>query len=1051
MKINRLWLDGYGCFANSEFVISPGFQIIAGPNEYGKTTIRSFITEMLYGQKANPAQRRYENSNQLRLPWDKPECYGGRMIYQLDNGVEIEIIRNFDRKKENVQVYDLTNANDITAAFPLEKNREPAFAEMQLGLTKKVFQNIATIGYLNLDDLGDNEALAQIREKMLSLADTGEEGSADGAIKLLKSRIAAIGQPTARTKPLPVARDRMRELQKEYNDVLVLRDDLIGIEEKRRAILEDIQNLQIRKQDLETQLTHLDKHDRAQRVKEAEAITQQIDEITQQCFALGSVRDFPAERLPEFQRDKNLATTADIQLHRTQNEFNQLKKQLGIELGRLGSIKSEPAEDISEEMEKRLSELESKIQRLNERKEEMESARNLVSDRMEAAQHELDQLPDFSKMSADPIEWLTQLAGSFSIAERLRDEEKDKLDRIKNTIEKKQVELSPLENVFANCTYFQDKIRDYELSSRGFDEQSSELISQVENLESIIAEHSANIPGHKNMVVTCMFFLAGLLYVGFTYNPWAGIPAIFVSLTLFWFIGNWLFAQTRIKRGNEQIELAHMQMEASHFEEQHERKNIERMMSDLECHTPRELEASHDKYREAKLELASMMKTCDEISNHYYDADNHLSQLFAELQETFENLHDKLESPQEVQITSNRAMSRYQEYRDAKRRLAENRDLVERHNRELDEISEEINEALKEDTDLSLEVRRIMRDNEYRDECKHTSALSAVRAYRIRNAQMQQRRGRVEILKEKVAAAEEQLESEQQEVRKLHGVLARTLDEVGANSVEECYELAEGSRKHRELWKERTTLEDKLKSVLQGETINELRESADNESIPDISPQLDAGKLRHEIAESIERIDELSKEEHVLHINLTERAAGTRPFSEVEEELDEAQWRVKQLEIEMEATSYAIAAIEEAARKKHSQIAPRLAAIAGGYLSEITNGIYNELMVSRDLQVSVRIPQTKSIDDEPEKSLSTGTVDQIYLALRLALVKGIGEDGESIPMILDDPFSNYDDFRLANAMRLLAHIAETSQVLLFTCREDVVEAGKEVNATVATL
>ena len=199
MKILKLWLDGYGCFQGREVELAPELQVIAGPNEQGKTTLRSFIADMLYGQKTSAVQRRYDDSNQLRLPWDSPE-YGGRMLYRLDDGCEIEIHRNFDRDRESVRVYDRTNAHDITGEFPRMKNHEPAFAEMQLGLPKKAFLSAANIGFLNLAQLGDQEAMGEIRDKLLSLADSGDEkNSSEAVLKRLDARIKAIGQPAART------------------------------------------------------------------------------------------------------------------------------------------------------------------------------------------------------------------------------------------------------------------------------------------------------------------------------------------------------------------------------------------------------------------------------------------------------------------------------------------------------------------------------------------------------------------------------------------------------------------------------------------------------------------------------------------------------------------------------------------------------------------------------------------------------------------------------------------------------------------------------------
>ena len=69
----------------------------------------------------------------------------------------------------------------------------------------------------------------------------------------------------------------------------------------------------------------------------------------------------------------------------------------------------------------------------------------------------------------------------------------------------------------------------------------------------------------------------------------------------------------------------------------------------------------------------------------------------------------------------------------------------------------------------------------------------------------------------------------------------------------------------------------------------------------------------------------------------------------------------------------------------------------------------------------------------------------------MAMVQSLSEHSESIPMLLDDPFSNYDDDRLARTMHLLARTAQNNQVLLFTCREDVIRAAEDAGAPIVRL
>ena len=65
------------------------------------------------------------------------------------------------------------------------------------------------------------------------------------------------------------------------------------------------------------------------------------------------------------------------------------------------------------------------------------------------------------------------------------------------------------------------------------------------------------------------------------------------------------------------------------------------------------------------------------------------------------------------------------------------------------------------------------------------------------------------------------------------------------------------------------------------------------------------------------------------------------------------------------------------------------------------------------------------------EKLSTGTIDQLYLSLRLAIIKELSE--ESIPIFLDESFAYYDDERLKNILKYINDEFSDSQIIIFTC------------------
>ena len=63
--------------------------------------------------------------------------------------------------------------------------------------------------------------------------------------------------------------------------------------------------------------------------------------------------------------------------------------------------------------------------------------------------------------------------------------------------------------------------------------------------------------------------------------------------------------------------------------------------------------------------------------------------------------------------------------------------------------------------------------------------------------------------------------------------------------------------------------------------------------------------------------------------------------------------------------------------------------------------------------------------------LSTGTIDQLYLSLRLSMIDDLSN--EKMPIILDEAFAYYDDNRLENIIKFLYNNMKDHQVIIFTC------------------
>ncbi len=103
---------------------------------------------------------------------------------------------------------------------------------------------------------------------------------------------------------------------------------------------------------------------------------------------------------------------------------------------------------------------------------------------------------------------------------------------------------------------------------------------------------------------------------------------------------------------------------------------------------------------------------------------------------------------------------------------------------------------------------------------------------------------------------------------------------------------------------------------------------------------------------------------------------------------------------------------------------------ASDMIAGITDGIYTSMSVDENLNIFMNT-RTRLV---PIDQVSSGTMDQVYLALRLAAARLFQGDKEKLPLILDDSFVLYDEDRLQSAIRWL-YKSYQGQIIVFTCHQ----------------
>lgn len=159
-----------------------------------------------------------------------------------------------------------------------------------------------------------------------------------------------------------------------------------------------------------------------------------------------------------------------------------------------------------------------------------------------------------------------------------------------------------------------------------------------------------------------------------------------------------------------------------------------------------------------------------------------------------------------------------------------------------------------------------------------------------------------------------------------------------------------------------------------------------------------------------------------------------KPIALVEEDLAQRNREAEQLNYRLEVLDLIEEAVTNVADQIHNSFAPELNEKVSRLVSTVTDYKYADIKITTDLNMTVLDQENHKF--VPVQALSAGTLDLMYLALRLSLAELVSS-GQNLPVILDDSFVQYDDRRLVKALEALGKTSR--QVLLLTCHKRELE------------
>ncbi len=288
------------------------------------------------------------------------------------------------------------------------------------------------------------------------------------------------------------------------------------------------------------------------------------------------------------------------------------------------------------------------------------------------------------------------------------------------------------------------------------------------------------------------------------------------------------------------------------------------------------------------------------------------------------------------------------------------------------------------------------------------------------------------------------LESLEEDIESRKNRLSERLQQFSVSSVEDLkkslWQLEENEKR---IEKETSYYNE----ILAGQTLSDLQKqhgdldqqlNATSREREKLSQYLtDAADLERQklvISQFEERVKDLEHERIILIQQIEMAEGGSELLASYLERREKSKIRIEAWERELATLELTAKCIEEA---RHNVLVSKLEVLnkrTSKILDDLTSGRYSRVRFDKsNLQFEIW-SDDKGDWLDPEKWLSAGTMDQIYLAARLALADLVSEEKNSI-LILDDPFASYDEKRLKNAMKVIKELSENHQILLLTSQD----------------
>ena len=314
MNIKNIKINAYGNLENKEINLDKKINIIHGANESGKSTMLSYIVNSFYGISKTKDGKDISDYDKYK-PWNNNE-FSGRISYELDNGEQYEVFRDFNKK--NPKIYN-KNLEDITDKFEIDKKEGSKFFLEQTGIDKQMYTStvVSMQEEVRLDDKNQNMLI----QKIANLAGTGEDNvSYKKALTKLQNKIRdEIGTNKTSQKPINILNNQIEAINKKIEEIKPNINKKYEIDNQKDLINENLKNLEIKKEILE----EINKKNQ-----------NKLDYLKEKNIKEISKKD-NEEHIENLKKEANTVKEEQMKVEKTVNDLNKKLEEKKVEQSRI--------------------------------------------------------------------------------------------------------------------------------------------------------------------------------------------------------------------------------------------------------------------------------------------------------------------------------------------------------------------------------------------------------------------------------------------------------------------------------------------------------------------------------------------------------------------------------------------------------------------------------------------------------------------------------------------------------------------------------------------